>query len=419
MKRLFFTLLVLLAGTPILRAQASDAHVDQALRLVDLGNAREAADDLRALTTQDPKNAEAHAGLAIALVHLNQIPQALSEAQTGFDLNRHDALVRVARGIVYGKEGRVQDALNEFHEAQNINDKDIGTLVALSRYYISIDSLKPAEITLYQAQQVNDKDVRSYLGLAELYETQRIPDLAIDQYQKAMKIDPNDARVHAALAGLYLRTYKYNESAEEWMKVIRLDTTYADAYRQIAHLYIMAKQYTNAVPFAKKYADLKPDDIESKWLYAQALAESGAYAQALPMLEAVSANDSLRPLAQLMLARSYFYAKDYPKAIGIYKSAPALSTTERSYYGDALVVSGDTAGGIEQLKQALVGDTVPTDRIQTESAIGNMLYAQKRYAESARMFAQMASEQPERRQLSFRRPNLWLCQNAGFRDVLL
>ncbi|HET6400997.1 MAG TPA: tetratricopeptide repeat protein [Candidatus Kapabacteria bacterium] len=376
------------------RAQATDSHVEAALRLIDLGNAREAADDLRALTTQDPKNAEAHAGLAIALVHLNEVAQALPEAQQGFELNRHDALVRTARGIVYGKEGRVEDALDEFHEALSINDKDVGTMVALSRYYISIDSLKAAEITLYQAQSIDDKDVRSYLGLAELYEKQHIPDLAITQYQSAMKLDPNDARVHVALAGLYLRTYHYNESAQQWLDVIHLDSNYADAYYQIANLYFLAKQYPNSAAYAKKYVELKPNDIGGQWLYARALTESGAYQQALPALQAVSANDSLRPLAQMMLARSYFYAKEYPKALEIYKSANSLSPQDLNFYGDALIVSGDTAAGIAQLQKSLSGDTDKALRSQTQSAIGQLLYAQKRYEESAQVFAQMADANP-------------------------
>ena len=397
MKRFFFTLLVLAIGAPIMRAQASDAHdarVEAALKLVDLGNARQAAEDLRALTAQDPKNAEAHAALAIALVHLNEVAQALPEAQTGFQLDRHDALVRVARGIVYGKEGRVQDALDEFHEAISIDDKDVGSMVALSSYYISIDSLKPAEITLYQAQSINDKDVRSYLGLAELYEKQHIPDLAISQYQQAMKLDPNNAVVHAALAGLYLRTYKYNESAKEWLQVIRIDTNYADAYYQIAHLYFLAKQYPNSAAYAKKYVALKPNDIDGQWLYAQALTESGAYQQALSPLQAVSANDSLRPLAQLLLARSYFYSKDYPKALDIYRSANSLGPQDLNFYGDALIVTGDTAGGIDKLQKALAGDTDRATRTQTQSAIGQLLYTQKRYQESAQVFAQMAQANP-------------------------
>ncbi len=390
MKRFFFLLLVLVTIAPGVWAQSHDAQVAAAMKLVDLGNAHDAADQLRQLIATNPKNAEAHAGLAIALLALNQVPNALTEAQAGFDIDRHNELVRIARGMVYGKQARIQDALDEFHQAIKIDPKDVGAMVALSRYYISIDSLKPAEITLYQAQALNDKDVRSFLGLAELYERQHIPDLAIGQYEQAMKLDPNDERVHTSLAGLYLRTRKYNESAKEWLKVIAIDSNYADAYYQVGNLYFLGKQYANAAFYAERYVKLKPSDINGQWLYARALTEAGQYQLALPALQAVATNDSLRALSQLLLARSYFYSKDYQKALDIYKSAKSFGPEDYSSYGDALVLSGDTAGGIEQLKKSLVGDTVRTaqEKLQTQSAIGQLLYVQKRYEESAQQIRQ-------------------------------
>jgi tetratricopeptide (TPR) repeat protein len=388
-KRFFYLLLVFFtiawgATLPLARAQAHDMHVASAMKLVDLGNARDAADELR------------HAGLAIALLALNQVPDALTEAQAGFDIDRHNELVRIARGMVYGKQARINDALDEFHQAIKIDPKDVGAMVAISRYYISIDSLKAAEIALYQAQALNDKDVRSYLGLAELYERQHIPDLAIGQYQQAMKLDPNDERVHTALAGLYLRTRKYNESAKEWLKVIAIDSNYADAYYQVGNLYFLGKQYGNAAFYAGKYVKLKPNDIYGQWLYARALSSAGQYQEALPALQAVSSNDSLKALSQLLLARGYFYSKDYPKSLDIYRNAKTLGPEDLSFYGDVLVVSGDTAGGIAQLQKSLVGDTVRSaqDKLQTQSAVGQLLYQQKRYEESAQVFAQIADAKP-------------------------
>ncbi len=401
MKRIFCILLVLFSIAPGATltpawAQAHDVRVTSAMKLVDLGNARDAAEQLRQLIATDPKNAEAHAGLAIALLHLNQVPDALTEAQAGFDLDRHNQLVRLARGMVYGKQARISDALDEFHQAIKIDPKDVGAMVALSRYYISIDSLKPAEITLYQAQQLNNKDVRSYLGLAELYERQHIPELAIGQYEQAMKLDPTDEQVHSALAGLYLRTRKYNESAKEWLQVIHIDSNYADAYYQVANLYFLGKQYANAAFYAGHYVKLKPNDVYGQWLYARALTEAGQYEQALPALQAVASNDSLRTLSQLLLARSYFYSKEYPKALDIYKNAKSLNSKDLAFYGDALIVSGDTAGGLEQLKKSLVGDTIRTaqEKLQTQSAVGQLLYGQKRYEESAQVFAQIADANP-------------------------
>jgi tetratricopeptide (TPR) repeat protein len=397
MKRLFWlALLPFLLCAPGTRAQASDARVAAALKLVDLGNAREAADNLRQLTGQEPKNAEAHAGLAIALVNLNQIDQAAPEAEAGFDIDRRNVLVRIARGMVYGKQGKVQDALSEFNQAIKLNDKDVGSLVAISRYYLSIDSLKSAEISLYRAQALNDKDVRSFIGLAELYERQHIPELAIAQYTAAMKIDPSDESVHAKLAGLYLRTRRYNESAKEWLKVIQIDSNYADAYYQIANLYFLAKQYSNAAFYSARYAKLRPNDISGQWLLARSLTENGQYQEALPALQAVAPNDSLRALSQLLLARSYFYSKDYAKALDIFRSAKSLGPKDLGYFGTTLVVSGDTAGGIDQLQKSLVSDTVRIahEKLETESAIGNLLYQRKDYEGAAKQFDQIAVQTP-------------------------
>ncbi len=398
MKRLFSILLVLFTLAPSVWAQAHDIHVAAAMKLVDLGNARDAADQLRQLIATDPKNAEAHAGLAIALVALNKLPDAATEAQAAFDIDRHNELVRIARGIVYGKQARINDALEEFHQAIKIDPKDVGSMVALSRYYISIDSLKSAEITLYQAQQLDTKDVRSYVGLAELYERQHIPELAIGQFEQALKLDPNDEGVHSSLAGLYLRLRppKYNESAKEWLQVIRIDSNYADAYYQVGNLYFLGKQFQNAAFYAGKYVKLKPNDVNGQWLYARSLTEAGQYQEALPALQAVASNDSLKALSLLLLARSYFYSKDYPKALDIYKNAKSLDPKDLGFYGDALIVSGDTAGGIDQLKKSLVGDTIrtPQEKLQTQNAIGNLLYQQKRYDESAQVFAKIADANP-------------------------
>ncbi len=193
-----------------------------------------------------------------------------------------------------------------------------------------------------------------------------------------------------------LRPRKYNESAKEWLKVIAIDSNYADAYYQVGNLYFLGKQYQNAAFFAGKYVKLKPNDINGQWLYARALTEAGQYQEALPALQAVASNDSLRALSQLLLARSYFYSKDYQKALDIYKSAKSLGPEDYSSYGDALYLSGDTAGGIEQLKKSL--SAIPfahrKKSYRQKARSANLLYQQKRYEESAQEFAQIADANP-------------------------
>jgi tetratricopeptide (TPR) repeat protein len=377
-------------------AQASDSRVKAALKLIDLNNSRDAVVTLHTLTQQEPKNAEAHAALALAYLAMGNAPQAASETSTAYDLDRKNVLVRIARAAVAGSQKRVNDAISEYYQAIKLNDKEVGSYLALSRYYISIDSLKPAEIMLYRAQSINDKDVRPFLGLADLYERQRIPDLAIKQYEQAKRLDPSDVTVMAKLAAMYLRGKHYNESINEWLHIVKVDSTYPDSYYQIANLYFLDGDYAQAATYAEKYAQLRPDDLDGQWLYARALTEVGQYQKALPPLERLQINDSLKALSAVLRARGYFYAHEYQKALDIFKSATNMSPMDYDIYGKALIVTGDTAAGIEQLKASLVNDTVRKPEVKTaeQTLIGQMLYAQKRYADAAKIFESMADANP-------------------------
>lgn len=395
---LFIALLTLASFAASSRSygQASDARVKSALRLLDLNNTRDAISSMHTLTQQEPKNAEAHAALALAYLAAANPQQAATETATAYDLDRKNVLVRVARAAVAGAQKRVNDAISEYYQAIKLNDKEVGSYLALSRYYISIDSLKPAEIMLYRAQSMNDKDVRPFLGLADLYERQHIPDLAIKQYEQAKKLDPSDVTVMAKLAAMYLRGKHYNESINEWLHIVKVDSTYPDSYYQIANLYFLDGDYAQAAQYAEKYTQLRPEDIDGAWLTARALTETGQYQKAMPYLEKLQANDSLTALSAVLRARGYFYSHDYQKSLDIFKTATNMSPMDYDIYGKALIVTGDTAAGIEQLKASLVNDTVRKPEVKTaeQTLIGQMLYAQKRYADAAKIFESMADANP-------------------------
>lgn len=378
------------------KSQVTDARVKRALQTMELGGEKQAVTELRKLTSESPKNAEAHAALAIALLKTRAVDEALTSAQTAFDLDRKVILGRIARGMVFGEQGKVGDALKEFNQAIRLDDKEMGSYLALARYYLKLDSNKQAEVMLYRAQAINDKDVRSYLGLGELYEKQRIPDLAIAQYESAKKLDASDVTVSAKLAALYFKDRRYTESINEWIAITRADSTFSQAYYQIGRLYYLADQQAKAVAYVEKYTMMEPDDIYGHWLLAQALAESGQYGRALPALEKVAMNDSLKGLSQLLLAKSYVASKEYPKAIDIYKNAKNLSNADFDFYGRAALLIGDTTLAITALKQALVNDTSRTDaqKDATRKMLASTLLGQKRGAEAAEIFKELALARP-------------------------
>jgi tetratricopeptide (TPR) repeat protein len=395
-------LIVLLLGVGVLsmpqdgRSQAKDPKVRRALQQLDLGAPKKAIDELKKIIAESPKNAEAHAALALAYLDNKQVDLAATSAQAAFDIDRKVVLARIARAAVYGRQGNHKDALKEFEQAIKLDDKDVTPQLAKGRFYLEVDSVKRAEQTLLLAQSINDKDVRSYLVLGEVYEKQRIKDLAISQFEEAKKLDPNDVSVRARLAALYFRNRQYTESINEWIGLARIDSTFSQAFYQIGRLYFLAEQYPNAIPVLQKYTVMEPDDINGFWLLAQALTENNQFQQALPALEKVAQDDSLKAMSELLLAKSYVYSKEYPKALEIYKRGKNLAAGDYDVYARALVMSKDTAAAIDMFKKSLVNDTDRSEKARTDGrrTLATLLIGQKRFSEAADVFIEIATKSP-------------------------
>lgn len=378
--------------------QSVNEQIHKSLVLIEIGNPKQALIDLQALSSSNPKNADALAAYSIAMM---QNGKSLSDVETNlakaYDMERKSALVRVARGMLFTRQGKREDASKEYAQAIKLEPKNIGMYLYTARFYIAVDSLKAAEISLLQAQVVNEKDVHTYIGLAELYEKQRAFDLAIGQYEDAKKIDPKDVTVLAKLAGLYYRQRRWDDAINEWLKIPKLDPTYSRAYFEIASIFFKARQYKNAADYAEKYHQLVPDDVDGTWLLAQSLSESNQYQKALPFLEIAAADDSLKAFVHLYLARSYSFSKEYKKADSMYNQGKNLSPYDYYYWGYSLINLSDTAQGIAKWRQSFANDTIRTteDKMKVHSQIISLLSAQKKYADAAKEYEDMATLTPE------------------------
>ena len=401
MNRTFYRTLLLAVFTvfgTVVYGQSVNEQINKALKLIEIGNPKQALSDLQALSSSNPKNADALAAYSIAMI---QNGKSLSEVEANlakaYDMERKSVLVRTARGMLFGKQGKRDDASKEFAQAIKLDPKNIGTYLYASRFYHSVDSMKAAEVTLLQAQVVNEKDVRTYIGLAEHYEKQRAFDLAIEQYQDAKKIDPNDVTVMANLAGLYYRQRRWDDAINEWIKITKVDPSYSRAYFEIASIFFKSRQYKNAADYAEKYVQLVPDDVDGTWLLAQSLSESNQYQKALPFLEKAAADDSLKAFVQLYLARSYSFSKEYRKADSVYAIGKNLSPYDYYYWGYSLINLSDTTQGVAKWRQSFVGDTIRTteDKMKVHSQIISLLSAQKKYADAAKEYEDMAALAPE------------------------
>ncbi len=394
--RTFFVFCIVLIST-VAFGQTSNDQVNKALNLIEIGNKKQALADMNALAASNPKDPTILGAQAVAMIENNK-PLGDVEAVTAkaYDIEHKNVMVRVARGILFGKQGKREDASKEFFQAIKIDDKNIATYLFQARYYLSVDSLKSAEVTLYRAQAVNSNDVRPYLGLAELYEKQRAFELAKEQYEDAKKLEPANTVIMAKLAGLYYRLREYDKSINEWIKITRIDSTYAPAYLETAKIFFKSGQYANAAIYGEKYVKLAPTDEDGIWLLAQALAESGQYQKALPYLEQSSKDDSLKQYTQNYLARSYFFSKEFTKAIDIFKASKTLNPNDLYYYGYSLISVNDTLAGLEKWKESLHGDTVrkKEDQLKVAQQVISFYSTMKLYDSAAEMYLRINTIEP-------------------------
>lgn len=392
MKKAFIicSFLILISATAAFSQKTPE--VKRAIELIEIGDGAGALSAMTTYTSANPKNPEGHAGLAMAYLAGNNITAAEKEIEIAFDQDRKNIFVRNVRGMLMGKQGKIDDAIKEFRQAIKYDEKDVSSYFYLSRYYLSVDSLKAAEIALYRAQGVDPNDIRAYIGLGELYEKQRVTDLAIKQYEDAKKLNANDITVYAKLAKLYARKKDFSAAANEWIKLTKIDSTFAPAYYEIANLFYIGEQYSRSVAYAEKFLSLVPGDLKGSWLLARALSESNQYQKALPYLEEVAKNDSLRPYTELFRARGYFFSKEFNKANEIFSKAKDLDPNDLYYYGYSLISSGDSLGGIEKWKQSLIGDTIRSEETKrkVEKQIVGVYSSMKKYDLAADMYMNMA-----------------------------
>jgi tetratricopeptide (TPR) repeat protein len=126
---------------------------------------------------------------------------------------------------------------------------------------------------------------------------------------------------------------------------------------------LQAHRYADAIALSQKRVAANPDDWEAVDTLASALRATGAYEEAVPLLERISAHEQQRtrgnPGRKLDIACLYWCMCDYRKAISLMHALVA-GVLDRS------INYGDLAGGVQQgLLLYYMGTTAPDPEAAT------------------------------------------------------
>jgi Flp pilus assembly protein TadD len=208
--------------------------------------------------------------------------------------------------------------------------------------------------------------------LAEMYwKAQRIKE-AVNEAQEILKRDPDDVQSRRLLGRIYLRSLgdlstgtnqsdAVNKAIEQYREIYRLDPSDTESALWLARLYRLKNEHDKAEQVLRTILKNDPENELSVEQLTQLLMDEGKSAEAVTLLEGITAH-SPSPVLLDLLGDADTQAHDLPKAEQAYRQAQELDPSELSHQRGL----GQTLLAEEKYAEALtvyqkISDLMPDD----------------------------------------------------------
>lgn len=360
---------------------------------------REAADEYRVVTRQDPANSDALRGEAEALLNVNAYPDALLPARSFVSRMPNDASAHVMLGMVYrglgdyakaepelalgaAKEpdnfeaqyqlgfvlarlGKLQQALPRLRKAVELKPDEKSAQFQLATVLRALGQKQEADQVAAQVQKATGHDFQKSQVTSEGIKANDLLQAgqaaeAAQIYRHMLEEDPKDAWTAYNL-GLALEELHDLKGAEDALrKGINNDPKLAKIRAELGQLELMQGNTESAQEWLQSALDLDPQLVEARGSLAMVRARQGDLAAAVRLLRQALEDDPNYKDGHLelgvLLARqsSKPEAKqELDKAVALAPQDPATLSTA----GKAEVEMGDQTKGIALLRK--VADLAP------------------------------------------------------------
>jgi len=296
------------------------AHAQMGRCLSNLGQHRQAIDELLRASRTDPKykaHREYLLTLGSAYSHLNLMTESLTAYESAYRLFSGDAEVTY-------RYGWVLCASKKFAEAEQILQKAI--------------SLEP-------------KRADAHYNLAVAHGALEKWKEAADEFAETIALNPSRSDAHGGLGTAYKELEKFKEAVTPLKEAIRISPDDPEAYAQIGVVYSELHEWEAAVEAGKKLRQLLPDNEIGFWIMSSAYAELERYAEAMEVTEAnLRHNPNSSPAIEGL---GYIYLKSgrFAEAVPVYERAIAAHPGAAYLHAQlaaAYIGIGDIAAAEEQ-----------------------------------------------------------------------
>ena len=219
----------------------------------------------------------------------------------------------------------------------------------------------PGAIREYEAciaADPNRVDVRSNLG-AVLVKLGRYQD-AIDQYKVALRAAPTEvaARLRFNLGLAYYKSFQLGEASAEFEALHRAQPSDLNIALLLADCRLRTGEFQQAIEILSPLEAAEPDQPALDYVLGMALLRGGRVAEGQSRVDRILRRGNSAE-GQFLLGSALFSAGNYPGAVTELAKAVALNPevpSLQSYYGQALLFTGDPDAAAEAFRKELAAN---------------------------------------------------------------
>ncbi len=279
---------VLLALGALPATVFADAYSDSAQTLIDQGNLKGAAIELRNAAQNQPQNPDIHLRLTRIYLDLGNIPAADAEIHSAIAQGADEAKSAPLLGQVLLREGKLTQVLKDVPSGNRPAAAESAVRLARGLAYLGLHQIADAEPALRDAERLDPRAVDPKLGTARLLMAQNLPAPAEGKVDEALALEPHNDRALTMKAEFLRQHGDFDGALARYNDILAREKQNVPALLGRANVEIAKNSLDAAQQDINGATAESPNNPEAAYLLALLYARQGNLAKASDILEKFS-----------------------------------------------------------------------------------------------------------------------------------